>query len=436
MDTNVSTRERFARIASPQEAEPSRTNDSAPAPSGRLDHWLLTRALAALGHPPLTVVLWDGREISGSASGRNSRLVVRDRPALWRLVWDPWFYFGELYAAGRLEVPDGLEDLLTATYVAHQQRQPTSNSLVRRVLRRARRARRNSLSGSRRNIHHHYDIGNDFYKLWLDEQLVYTCAYFADPAMTLEEAQVAKLDHVCRKLGLQRGQHVLEAGCGWGALALFMARHYGVTVKAFNISHEQIVHARQEAQRQGLSERVQFVEADWRTAGEPCDAFVSVGMLEHVGPENYRELGAAIDRCLKPAGRGLIHSIGQNRPGPTSSWIERRIFPGAYPPALREMVEILEPHDFSVLDVENLRLHYAQTLRHWLERFEQHVGTIGQMFDERFVRIWRLYLSGSMVAFQTGGLQLFQIVFARGDNNRIPWTRAGIYSSDGEVPAW
>ena len=433
MDTNVSTRERLARFDSgPAHESPDSQAPPVVAPSSRLEHWLLSRVLAALGHPALTVVLWDGHEIAGQSGGQTSRLIVRDRPALQQLLWDPWFNFGELYGAGRLEVPGGLEEVLTAVYVARQQREPR-RSLLRRLLR---RTRRNTLAGSRQNIHHHYDIGNDFYKLWLDEQLLYTCAYYADPAMTLEEAQVAKLDHVCRKLGLARGQRVLETGCGWGALALHMARHYGVTVKAFNISHEQIAYARQEAQRQGLAERVQFVEADWRTVSEPCDAFVSVGMLEHVGRENYRQLGDVIHRCLKPEGRGLIHSIGQNRPGPTSSWIERRIFPGAYPPALKEMIEILEPHDFSVLDVENLRLHYAQTLRHWLERFERHADAISQMFDEPFVRIWRLYLSGSMVAFQTGGLQLFQIVFARGHCNRIPWTRAGIYSSDGEVPTW
>lgn len=434
METNVSTRERFARtrpiwdsVSSPSPA-PSSKPPSARA-SG-LERWLLERVLAALGNPAITIVLWDGQELCSTSGGQRFRLVIGDRPALWRLLWDPWFYFGELYAAGSLDVPDGLEGLLTAVYVARHGR------AAQRRSRTLRRRRRNSLQGSQRNIHHHYDIGNEFYKLWLDERLVYTCAYYADPSMTLEEAQVAKLDHVCRKLGLARGQQVLEVGCGWGALALHMARHYGVNVMAFNISHEQIVHARQEAQRQGLADRVQFVEADWRTADEPCDAFVSIGMLEHVGTENYRLLSDVIHRCVKPHGRGLIHSIGQNRPGPTSSWIERRVFPGAYPPGLSEMIRILEPHDFSVLDVENLRLHYAQTLRHWLVRFEQRADAIRAMFDEAFVRIWRLYLCGSMVAFETGGLQLFQIVFSRGNNNCIPWTRSGLYSEDGEVPAW
>jgi cyclopropane-fatty-acyl-phospholipid synthase len=439
MSTNVSNRERRARrtaidvadFQSPALSLSAEARDSTP-----WERWLLRRAIAAVGNPAITIVLWDGQEVSGPAAGgedRNTRLKVNDRRALWGLLWDPWFQFGELYARGGLEVEGNrLEDFLRTTYVARPKQPPGLLSRWWQWLRR----RRNSLSGSRENIHHHYDIGNEFYKLWLDERLIYTCAYYADPTLSLSEAQVAKLDHVCRKLGLVRGQRVVEAGCGWGALALHMASHYDVSVTAYNISREQIAHARQEAQRQGLSGKVEFIEADWRTARGPCDAFVSVGMLEHVGRENYRQLGTVIDRCLTPGGRGLIHSIGQNQPGPTSTWIERRVFPGAYPPALCEMLDVIQPHGFSVLDVENLRLHYAQTLRHWLERFDVQVDAVRQMYGEPFVRLWRLYLCGSMVAFQTGGLQLFQVVFAREDNNRIPWTREGLYSADGEVPAW
>ena len=436
MSTHVSTRQRLAKVHTAAEVNsfipPRRPQPASETSSTPLERWLLARALAVLGRPAITVELWDGRAIRGREDGEQARLKVASRGALWRLVWDPWFYFGELYAQEEVEV-DALEAVLTEAYVARQRQ---SRSLARRWWDWPVHPRRNSLRRSQENIHHHYDIGNDFYRHWLDERMVYTCAYYGDPTMTLEEAQIAKLDHVCRKLGLTRGQHVMEAGCGWGALALHMARKYGVSVTAYNISREQVSYAREEAQRQGLAGRVEFVLADWRTARGPCDAFVSVGMLEHVGRENYRQLGEVIDRCLAPGGRGLIHSIGQNRPGPTNSWIERRVFPGAYPPALTEMVRILEPHDFSILDVENLRLHYAQTLRHWLDRFEGSVELIREMYGEPFVRLWRLYLCGSMVAFQTGGLQLFQVVFARGDDNRIPWTRAGLYSTDGEVPAW
>ena len=174
-----------------------------------------------------------------------------------------------------------------------------------------------------------------------------------------------------------------------------------------------------------------FVDGDWREIDGRYDAFVSVGMLEHVGRERYGELARLLDRCLEPHGRGLIHSIGRNAYEPFNAWIERRIFPGAYPPTLREMIGILEPHRFSVLDVENLRLHYERTLAHWLERFERAADRVEAMFDARFVRAWRLYLAGSMVAFRTGSLQLFQVLFARPRLNRIPWTRAHLYAGDG-----
>jgi cyclopropane-fatty-acyl-phospholipid synthase len=257
--------------------------------------------------------------------------------------------------------------------------------------------------------------------------MAYTCAYYPTPDASLDEAQVAKMDHVCRKLRLSPGEAVIEAGCGWGSLALHMARHYGVTVRAFNISGEQISFARDAARRTGLSGRVEFVEDDYRNASGRCDAFVSVGMLEHVGLDNYGELGAVISRCINADGRGLIHTIGRNRPAPMHPWIERRIFPGAYPPSLWEMGAIFEPYDLSVLDVENLRLHYARTLAHWWDAFERSRDQVAAMFDERFVRMWRLYLAGSVTAFRMGQLQLFQVVFAPGRSNALPWTRAHLY---------
>jgi cyclopropane-fatty-acyl-phospholipid synthase len=280
---------------------------------------------------------------------------------------------------------------------------------------------------SQANVHHHYDLGNDFYRLWLDREMVYTCAYFPTGDCTLEDAQTAKMDLVCRKLRLRPDEHVVEAGCGWGSLALFMAKHYGVLVRAYNISAEQIAYARSRAKAEGFAGRVEFIEDDYRNMSGQYDAFVSVGMLEHVGLADYPALGAVIDRSLGGHGRGLLHFIGRNRALPLNSWIRRRIFPGAYAPTLREVSErILEPHDLSVLDVENLRLHYAKTLEHWLHRFEDASRRVTDMFDDSFVRAWRLYLAGSKAAFTTGWMQLFQIVFARGTSNAIPWTRHGI----------
>jgi cyclopropane-fatty-acyl-phospholipid synthase len=284
--------------------------------------------------------------------------------------------------------------------------------------------RSNDTRAARENVHQHYDLGNDFYRLWLDRQMVYTCGYFPTPDCSLEDAQIAKMDLVCRKLNLRPGDRVVEAGCGWGSLALFMAKHYGVTVKALNISAEQIAYARARAIEAGLDDRVEFVEEDYRNVRDRCDVFVSVGMLEHVGLADFATLGQVISRCLDDRGRGLLHFIGRNQATVLNPWIRKRIFPGAYPPTLREVFEhVLEPHQFSVLDVENLRLHYAKTLEEWRSRFEHASGQVQAMFDEPFVRAWRLYLAGSAAAFSTGSMQLFQVVFAPGTSNAIPWTR-------------
>ena len=394
---------------------------------------LLTNMMESIGNPPLQIVLWNGQEITCQGKLPVARVAIHDHGALLKLVADPELYFGEMYVAQRIDVQGNLMDFLDAAYRAWPR--PTPGSAGRRLLAPFYDTRRNTLQGAHRNIHHHYDISNDFYRLWLDKQMVYTCAYFSSPDMSLEQAQFAKLDHVCRKLRLQPGEKVVEAGCGWGALALHMARHYGVMVQAYNISREQIAFARQRARAEGLDGQVEFIEDDYRNVRGEFDAFVSVGMLEHVGTEHYRELGAVIDRSLRDSGRGLIHSIGLNYPRHMDAWTERHIFPGACPPTLAQMMQIFEPFDFSVLDVENLRLHYARTLEHWLQRYEDNVERVSEMFDAAFVRAWRLYLAGSLTAFRSGGMQLFQVTFTRPDQNQLPWTRQYLYTgeSDGNL---
>jgi cyclopropane-fatty-acyl-phospholipid synthase len=396
-----------------------------------IDTWMVRTFLKTIGDPALRVILWDGKEVAGDGSTPAVGILIRDRATLRRLLVNPLLHFGDDYSAGRIEVEGGLVALLETVYRA-MARTPRFNKVSDPAAYRQNQPKLNSLSGSRQNIHHHYDIGNDFYQLWLDAEMLYTCAYFPDQVATLEDAQIAKMDLVCRKLRLQAGQTVVDAGCGWGALARYMARRYGVTVKAFNISHEQIAYARQQARTGSLDGRVEYIEDDYRNISGRYDAFVSVGMLEHVGPDHYQELGRVIDRSLTEQGLGLIHTIGQNRATPMGPWFLKRIFPGSYPPTLRELMAVLEPWGFTVLDVENLRLHYAKTVEHWLERFELHHDRIQGMFDECFVRAWRLYLSGCITNFSIGTLQLFQVVFSRPANNRIPWTRSHLTVPAGE----
>lgn len=365
----------------------------------------------------------------GSSSSRESEhdasalpiIRLKNRRALLALLRNPGINFGELYGAGKLEVEGDLVELLEQLYRIPQRTIMTMASRWFGWM------QTNSLRGSRKNIHYHYDISNEFYQWWLDPQLVYTCAYFPDENATLEEAQRAKLDLVCRKIWLRPDETVVEAGCGWGALALHMARHYGVRVKAFNISHEQIMFARERAAREGLASRVEFIEDDYRNISGKFDAFVSVGMLEHVGRSRYRDFGRVIQRTIGSQGRGLLHFIGKNRPAPLSAWIRKRIFPGGYTPVIREAMAVLEPHDFAVLDIENLRRHYARTIDHWLERFERSYDKVVERFGATFARMWRLYLAGSTVAFRVGTLQLFQIVFAGRACQGVPWNREYLY---------
>ncbi len=393
--------------------------------ANQIEHWLLRRLLNFLGDPPITLVLWDGSSLSSQAGEAASRLVIKDRGAVYKLFSNTGFEFGELYSAGRIEVEGGLAEFLNVVYRALNK---TANpDGLRGRFAKLLSLRSGNKAYARDNISHHYDIGNDFYQLWLDQQMIYTCAYFGMAEVTLEQAQTAKLDYVCRKLQLKPGQRVVEAGCGWGALALHMARYYGVEVKAYNISREQIAYARDQARSQGLDGHVEFIEEDSRNIEGKFDAFASVGMLEHIGLNSYPELGKLIGRVLKEDGRGLIHTIGRDSPGQMNTWIERRIFPGAHPPSLSEMMVLFEPNGLSVLDVENLRLHYAKTLEHWLQRFEDNRQCVSEMFDETFVRAWRLYLAGSMAAFESGSLQLFQVIISRSGDNSIPWTRDHLY---------
>jgi len=395
-------------------SHPTFSSDTVCVSSRAVDRWALARIRDSVATAPIRFVLWDGFALEPDSAPIGS-ITFKNRQALFSWVRNPDLNFGEAYMFGAVEIQGNLVSVLEAVYRAL----PERDDRWRRMCQGA-----NDRRASRENVHRHYDLGNDFYRLWLDRELVYTCAYFPTKDASLEDAQIAKMDLVCRKLALRPGDRVVEAGCGWGALALHMAVRYGVRVRAFNISTEQIAYARERAGRAGVGGQVEFVEDDYRNLRGSYDAFVSVGMLEHVGLAEYASLGEVIDRSLAPHGRGLLHFIGRNRPGLLNPWIRKGIFPGAYPPTLSEVsLRIFEPHALSVLDVENLRLHYAKTLEHWSERFERAVDRVAGMFDETFVRAWRLYLAGSQAAFSTGSMQLFQVLFARTGSNQIAWTR-------------
>jgi cyclopropane-fatty-acyl-phospholipid synthase len=277
---------------------------------------------------------------------------------------------------------------------------------------------------ARRNVAHHYDLNGRLYSLFLDRDRQYSCAYFRTGNETLEEAQTAKKHHIAAKLKLDRpGLSVLDIGCGWGGMALTLARDYGARVTGITLSTEQLNEARARAEAEGLSDRVKFELLDYRAVRETYDRVVSVGMFEHVGVNHYRTFFNVLKRVLKPDGVALLHTIGRSDgPGTTNSWIAKYIFPGGYSPALSETMLPIEKSGLLVTDVEILRLHYAETLRHWRRRFAANRDAIGTLYDERFCRMFEFYLAGSELAFRYQEHVNFQIQITR-EQTAAPLTR-------------
>jgi len=394
-----------------------------------MERHLIKLLYDSIGKPRIFIELWDGTRV-GDAGVQTPGFIIHNRSTLWKLVFNPELQFGEGYSEASIDIVGDLVKLLEEIYLARKGTE-AEQRLIQVLL------HKNKISAykfninprkARQNAQHHYDLSNDFYRLWLDDEMVYTCGYFPSQDIGLEQAQFAKMEHICRKLELKPGDTVIEAGCGWGGLSRHMAKHYGVTVKAYNVSHAQIAEATARCHQEGLQGLITYVEDDYRNIHEETDVFVSVGMLEHVGPRHYRELGGLIDNILKPEGRGLIHTIGQNQSQPVNPWLHKYIFPDGHPPTLREMMDIFEPYDFTLNDIENIGFHYALTLQHWLQRFEQHQDRVREMFDEFFVRMWRLYLSGSIANFTTGKLQLYQALFSRAGSHGLQATREHLYS--------
>ncbi|MDR3437200.1 cyclopropane-fatty-acyl-phospholipid synthase family protein [Telmatospirillum sp.] len=341
---------------------------------------------------------------------------LRDRRLHWRLALQPAVAFGEAFMDGTLTIEEGsLDDFLALVdentrlinpRFALQERL----SFVLRYLQQW-----NPVKASRRNVAHHYDLSDDFYALFLDADRQYSCAYFANPEMTLEEAQTAKKQHIISKLLLRSGQKVLDIGCGWGGLALSIARHADVEVTGITLSEHQLAIARQRAEEAQLSHRVKFMLADYRQISGQFDRIVSVGMFEHVGVGQYGTFFRRAGDLLTDKGIALLHSIGRSYgSGVTNAWIRKYIFPGGYCPALSEVTSAIEKSGLVATDIEILRpTHYAETLRHWRNRFNEQRAKVAAIYDERFCRMWELYLAGSESAFRRQGLMTWQMQFSR-----------------------
>jgi len=360
-----------------------------------------------------------------------SQVVLRftDKGVERAIVRDPGLGAGEMYMAGRLQVDRddiwGLVDLLTANdpWEAGAQNLAASR-LVRAAGKLRHRVERiNMERRSKRNVAHHYDLSGRLYDLFLDRDRQYSCAYYTDPANDLDRAQEDKLAHIAAKLAIRPGMRVLDIGCGWGGMALYLHRKLGAEVLGVTLSEEQLKVARARAEEAGVADKVRFELIDYRRVEGQFDRIVSVGMFEHVGPAHYGQFFQQCRRLLTENGVMLLHTIGRlGPPGVTDRWTTKYIFPGGYNPALSEIVAASEPTRMFLTDVETLRLHYAWTLRAWYERTVAAREAIIDLYDERFYRMWTFYLAGAAKAFEHGGLCNFQLQFSR-SRTELPVTR-------------
>lgn len=337
--------------------------------------------------------------------------------------------FGDAYMDGRVDFDGDLADLMSlAIKSGLMSVTQKTHGFAGSALRLAGKVR--SLGHAKENIARHYDLGNHFFRLWLDESLTYSCAYFRNASDTLDEAQRQKIDHSVKKLRLQPDETLLDIGCGWGSLVVRAAGHYNVTATGITLSEEQHTGANWAIEEHGLGDKANVRLLDYSSLlgeGKQFDKIISIGMMEHVGKENLAGFVQTVEKLLKPGGLALLHLITNVEDGPIHYWIEKNIFPGGYIPTLPETITHLATKDFRIWDVENLAPHYRMTLDHWSERFEHVVPKVLEQFDERFVRMWRLYLRASSAAFREGAVEVHQILVSRGQPADLPLTREDIY---------
>jgi cyclopropane-fatty-acyl-phospholipid synthase len=388
---------------------------------GKLVDQLLSKGSITLLRP--------GKEPETFGKGGGKHLTVRftDKKVAFDIARNPRLRLGEAYMDGRLVIEDGtILDLLEMVVGANRwEDKGAGRQAMRKGKKRfSRLFKANNPLRARRNVAHHYDLKDELYELFLDDDKQYSCAYFTDPGNSLEQAQADKKAHIAAKLDLKPGQRVLDIGCGWGGMALYLHKVAGVDVLGVTLSEHQLKIARQRAAGAGVSDHVQFELIDYRHLDEAFDRIVSVGMFEHVGAKHYDEFFEQCRRLLKPDGAMLLHTIGKlgTVSGGPDPFTDKYIFPGYHLPSLSQMTNASEKAHLIASDVENLRLHYAYTLRHWLKRATKARAAIEKMYDERFFRMWEFYLAGGIVMFESGAACNYQVQYIR-DRNALPITR-------------
>ncbi|EGT4145471.1 MAG: cyclopropane-fatty-acyl-phospholipid synthase family protein [Clostridium perfringens] len=378
-----------------------------------------------LSDRPFDLEYWDGEIIKYGEGDPEFKLIIKNFPSKKELLADPSVALGEAYMKGDIDIEGDLQKFFESII-----RNKDSFMNKNTVFKLASKIKAPSLMKSKKDIAHHYDIGNDFYSLWLDKTMSYSCGYFKSPTDTLYDAQMNKIHHILKKLNLKEGQHLLDIGCGWGYLIIEAAKLYKVKALGITLSEEQFKKAKERIKEEGLEDLVDVQLMDYRNLEKSnleFDRIVSVGMAEHVGHANLPLFFKNVDSVLKESGLFLLHNITNLVETEGNKWITTYIFPGGYLPTLREELNIAADINFRTLDVESLRLHYMKTLEEWCKNFMNHLNEERDMFDDEFLRMWHLYLATCAAAFHYWDIDIHQILFSKGINNTLPMTRKYLY---------
>lgn len=379
--------------------------------------------LEGLFSDPFEVEFWDG-EVENYGQGESKfKIIFNEHIPKGDIIKDPFIAFGEGYMTKKIEIEGDIQEVLESLYNNRESFLRNSSKYADLIKRMS-----NNIKNSKENIEYHYDIGNDFYKLWLDDTMTYSCGYFKASNDSLTTAQRNKVEHILKKLALEKGQTLLDIGCGWGELIITAAKEYKVKTLGITLSSEQFAKVNERIENEGLKDFAQVKLIDYRELKNiKFDRIVSVGMLEHVGKKHLPEYFEAINNLLVDKGVSLLHCITSTDEGGTNTWIDKYIFPGGYIPSVKELICNISDYNFYLTDLESLRRHYGRTLECWANNFENALPEISKTKDEIFIRMWRLYLNACAASFNCGNIDLHQFVFVKGVNNELPWTREYMY---------
>lgn len=390
-----------------------------------MDKVLVKTFTKNLSDQTFTLRFWDGEEVKVGEGESKFNLVINKFPSKKDLLADASLALGEAYMNGDIDIEGNIQEAIES-----MMRNKNSFFNKSTLLKIVGKLKPTSKVKAKEDIASHYDIGNDFYSLWLDETMSYSCGYFKTENDTLYEAQMNKIHHILKKLNLKEGQSLLDIGCGWGYLLIEAAKLYKVKGLGITLSEEQHKKANERIKEEGLEDLIEVKLMDYRDlekSGLQFDRIVSVGMAEHIGAANIPLYYKNVDAVLKQGGLFLLHNITNLLETQGNKWITTYIFPGGYVPTLREELSIAAEHGFMTIDVESLRLHYMKTLMCWVEGFEANMDKVEKMFDQRFIRMWRMYLNSCAAGFHHWGIDIHQTLYSKGINNDLPMTRKYMY---------